>query len=166
MRPLFLSSLFLLIHLCLCLPVLYPLGKSLLSNSIKPLPVYLAACVCACVCAAEQIWIRSSALITTHHPVPCTLPAVVPTNKNTHTGTRAKTSLTLQCSLSHQLSVSSNLAQSECRADVQHQKTGCTTRLVTTLRQVTSKMCSYPEHPLLTVDERVRKFYIYTGLHM
>lgn len=48
------------------------------------------------------------------------------------------------------------------------------------LTQVTSKMYSYPEHPLLTVDERVRKwegefnvgraritfFNIYAVLHM
>lgn len=67
----------------------YPFGNSLVSNPITPLPVFLAvrACVCVRARAAEQIWIGSSELIATCHPVLSTLPSVVRTNINTLTHT-------------------------------------------------------------------------------
>lgn len=65
----------------------YPFGNSLVSNPITPLPVFPAVRACVCVRAAEQIWIGSSELIATCHPVLCTLLSVVRTNINmlTHT---------------------------------------------------------------------------------
>lgn len=60
--------------------VLYPFGKSVIQSQHF---LFTWQSVCACVRAAEQIWIGGSELITTCHPLMCTLPTDGHTKTNT-----------------------------------------------------------------------------------